>query len=157
MLLFPPMSVKQVDVKQAHALQSDEGYTYVDVRSTPEYEQGHPAGAHNVPLLNLDPATRQMLPNPDFVDVMQACYAQDARLLIGCQMGGRSSRAADILAAAGYTDVSNVLGGFGGARDRMSGQVLNEGWADAGLPVETAATPGGSYAELRQRADKQDG
>ena len=157
MLLFPPMSVKQVDVKQAHALQSDEGYTYVDVRSTPEYEQGHPAGAHNVPLLNLDPATRQMLPNPDFVDVMQACYAQDAKLLIGCQMGGRSARAADILAAAGYTDVSNVLGGFGGARDRMSGQVLNEGWADAGLPVETAATPGGSYAELRQRADKQDG
>ena len=154
MLLFPPMSVKQVDVKQAHALQSDEGYTYVDVRSTPEYEQGHPAGAHNVPLLNLDPATRQMLPNPDFVNVMQACYAQDARLLIGCQMGGRSARAADILAAAGYTDVSNVLGGFGGARDRMSGQVLNEGWADAGLPVETAATPGGSYAELRQRADK---
>ena len=157
MLLFPPMSVKQVDVKQAHALQSDEGYTYVDVRSTPEYEQGHPAGAHNVPLLNLDPATRQMLPNPDFVNVMQACYAQDAKLLIGCQMGGRSARAADILAAAGYTDVSNVLGGFGGARDRMSGQVLNEGWADAGLPVETAATPGGSYAELRQRADKQDG
>ena len=154
MLLFPPMSVKQVDVKQAHALQSDEGYTYVDVRSTPEYEQGHPAGAHNVPLLNLDPATRQMLPNPDFVDVMQACYAQDAKLLIGCQMGGRSARAADILAAAGYTDVSNVLGGFGGARDRMSGQVLNEGWADAGLPVETAATPGGSYAELRRRADK---
>ena len=148
------MSVKQVDVKQAHALQSNEGYTYVDVRSTPEYDQGHPAGAHNVPLLDLDPATRQMLPNADFATVMQASYAPDAKLLIGCQMGGRSARAADILAAAGYTDVSNVAGGFGGARDRMTGQVLSEGWAAAGLPVETDPTPGGSYAELRQRAAK---
>ena len=145
------MSVKHVDVSQAHALQSDEGYTYVDVRSTPEYDQGHPAGAHNVPLLHLDPATRQMTPNPDFVAVMQASYAQDAQLLIGCQMGGRSARAADILAAAGYTDVCNVLGGYGGARDRMTGQVLHAGWADSGLPVEAAATPGGSYAELRER------
>ena len=148
------MSVKHVDVTQAHALQSNEGYTYVDVRSTPEYDQGHPAGAHNVPLLDLDPATRQMLPNADFVTVMQASYAPDAKLLIGCQMGGRSARAADILAAAGYTDVSNVAGGFGGARDRMTGQVLSEGWAAAGLPVETDPTPGGSYAELRQRAAK---
>lgn len=148
------MSVKHVDVKQAHALQSDEGYTYVDVRSTPEFDQGHPAGAHNVPLLHLDPATRQMLPNPDFVAVMQASHAPDAKLLIGCQVGGRSARAADILAAAGYTDVCNVLGGFGGARDRMTGEVLNEGWAAAGLPVETAATPGGSYAELSGRVEK---
>ena len=107
-----------------------------------------------MPLLHLDPATRQMLPNSDFVAVMQASFATDAKLLIGCQMGGRSARAADILAAAGYTDVCNVLGGFGGARDRMTGQVSNAGWADSGLPVEAAATPGGSYAELRQRAGK---
>ena len=154
MLLFLTMSVKQVDVRQAHELQSSGDYTYVDVRSTPEYDQGHPAGAHNVPLLHLDPATRQMLPNPDFVSVMQAAYPADARLLIGCQMGGRSARAAAVLAAAGYTDVSNVAGGYGGARDRMTGQVVNEGWADAGLPVETAATPGGSYAELLQKAEE---
>ena len=145
------MSVKHVDVRQAHALQANEGYTYIDVRAMPEYDQGHPAGAHNVPLLHLDPATRQMLPNADFVAVMQASYAPDAKLLIGCQMGGRSARAADILAAAGYTNVTNVLGGYGGARDRATGQVLSEGWAGAGLPVETDATPGGSYAELRQR------
>ena len=148
------MSVKHVDVKQAREMQSNEGYTYVDVRSTPEYDQGHPAGAHNVPLLHLDPATRQMLPNPDFLAVMQASHAPDAKLLIGCQMGGRSARAADILAASGYTDVANVLGGFGGARNRMTGEVMNEGWADAGLPVEASATPGGSYAELCQRVDE---
>ena len=146
------MSVKHVGVKDAHTLQTDEGYTYVDVRSTPEYDGGHPAGALNVPLLHLDPATRQMQPNLDFLAVFKATQAADAKLLLGCQMGGRSARAAEILAAAGYTDVSNVLGGFGGARDRATGQVLHEGWAEAGLPVEAEATPGGSYDELREKA-----
>ena len=146
------MSVKQLGVKDAHALQADEGYTYIDVRSTPEYDQGHPAGALNVPLLHFDPATRQMQPNLDFLAVVKATQAADAKLLIGCQMGGRSARAAEMLAAAGYADVSNVLGGFGGARDRSTGQVLHEGWAEAGLPVETQATPGGSYEDLRAKA-----
>ena len=148
------MSVKHVGVKDAHTLQTDEGCTYIDVRSTPEYEQGHPAGALNVPLLHLDPATRQLQPNLDFLAVVKATQAPDVRLLVGCQMGGRSARAAEMLAAAGYTDVSNVLGGFGGARDRATGQVLHEGWAEAGLPVETAAAPGGSYAELRARVKR---
>ena len=143
------MSVKHVGVKDAHTLQTDDGYTYLDVRSTPEYDQGHPAGALNVPLLHFDPATRQMQPNLEFLAVVKATQAPDAKLLIGCQMGGRSARAAEMLAAAGYTDVSNVLGGFGGARDQFTGQVLHEGWAPAGLPVESAATPGGSYDELR--------
>ena len=146
------MSVKHVGVKDAHTLQTEEGYTYIDVRATPEYEQGHPAGALNVPLLHFDPATRQMQPNLDFLAVVKGTQPADARLLIGCQMGGRSARAAEMLAAAGYTDVSNVLGGFGGARDQFTGQVLQEGWAPAGLPVETEATPGGSYEDLRAKA-----
>ena len=142
------MSVTQVDVRQAQALRANEDYTYVDVRSVPEYDAGHPAGAHNVPLLHRDPANGMMQPNAQFLQVMQANYAKDARLLVGCQMGGRSAQAAQILASAGYTNVCNVLGGFGGARDRFTGQVLNEGWADAGLPVDTEPTAGGSYSDL---------
>ena len=142
------MSVTQVDVRQAQALRANDDYTYVDVRSMPEYDAGHPAGSHNVPLLHRDPATGQMLPNVRFLEVMQANYPKDAKLLIGCQMGGRSSQAAQILASAGYSDVCNVMGGYGGARDRFTGQVLNEGWAEAGLPVDTEPTPGGSYSDL---------
>lgn len=145
------MSVKHVGVKDARGLQTGKNYTYIDVRSTPEYDQGHPAGALNVPLLHFDPATRQMRPNPDFLAVVKATQASGAGLLIGCQMGGRSARAAEMLAAAGYSDVHNVLGGFGGARDQATGAVLHEGWAQAGLPVESAATPGGSYEELRAK------
>ena len=129
------MGVKDIDVRQARELQQGEGYTYVDVRSVPEFDGGHPEGACNVPLLHRDPTTGQMLPNPEFLAVMQANYAPDARLLIGCQMGGRSARAAQILASAGYADVCNVMGGFGGARDRATGQVVHAGWAGAGLPV----------------------
>jgi hypothetical protein len=42
-----------------------------------------------------------------------------------------------------------VLGGFGGARDQMT-----QGWAQAGLPIDTAATPGASYDELRAKLAK---
>ena len=42
------MAVKHVDVREAHRLVGAEAYTYVDVRSIPEYEQGHPAGAQNI-------------------------------------------------------------------------------------------------------------
>ena len=40
------------------------------------------------------------------------------------------------LAQAGFTDVTNVRGGFGGAHDQ-TGRVVVPGWRDAGLPVET--------------------
>ena len=47
-----------------------------------------PAGAHNVPLLHYDAQTGQQTPNPEFLAVMQANFADDAKLLIGCQVGG---------------------------------------------------------------------
>ncbi|HYR79405.1 MAG TPA: hypothetical protein VEO55_05330, partial [Candidatus Dormibacteraeota bacterium] len=50
--------------------------------------------------------------------------------------GGRSQRACEMLEEAGYTDLTNVVGGFGGQRD-ASGQVVVVGWRDAGLPVTT--------------------
>ena len=48
------MAIKHVDVREAHRLQTAEGYLYIDVRSIPEYEGGHPVGAHNIPLLHYD-------------------------------------------------------------------------------------------------------
>ncbi len=146
------MALKHVDVRTAHQLQSNDGCTYVDVRSIPEFEAGHPKGARNVPLLHLDPDTRRMQPNPEFLSVMQANYPPDTKLLIGCQMGGRSAQAGQLLASAGYQDVSNVVGGFGGARDQATGQLIDEGWTDAGLPVEQGTPGGAAYEELRGKA-----
>jgi rhodanese-related sulfurtransferase len=78
---------------------------------------------------------------------VQATLAKHTKIIVGCQSGGRSQRAAEILASLGFRDVSNMQGGFGGARDQ-SGEVLVAGWQESGLPVETEARPGRSWSEL---------
>jgi len=146
--------VKQVSVAEAHALQQD-GAVYVDVRSSREFAGGHPAGAFNVPLLEPDEETGQMQPNPDFVRVMKASFPADAKLLIGCQLGGRSQRAAQVLLAFGFDDVANVKGGFAGARDPMGGRIVDSGWSESGLPVEEGHPTDRSYETLLTNADGQ--
>ena len=142
--------VKHVSVSEAHQLQQN-GSVYVDVRSQAEFEQGHAMGAVYVPLVDRDPGSGQMMANPDFVRVMQANFAPDSRLLIGCQVGGRSMRASQMLAAFGFTDVSNVRGGYAGMRDPM-GRSVDPGWAETGLPVETGAPEGRRYTDLAAKA-----
>ena len=151
------MGMTTVGVDEARRLQTEEGYSYIDVRSVPEFENGHPEGARSVPLLHLNQQTRQMQPNSDFLAVMQANFPTDAKLLIGCQMGGRSARAAQLLASAGYETAVNVDGGFGGRRDPATGQVMAEGWAGAGLPVETGGAEDRGYEALRRQAAESGG
>ena len=124
-----------------------QGWRYVDVRSIPEFDDGHPQGAANVPLLHMQGG--RMTPNPDFQRVMAANFAKDSQLVIGCKSGGRSAQAAALLEAAGYTSVVDMRGGFGGERDAF-GRVSVAGWAEAGLPVEKAPA-GQSYADLEKK------
>lgn len=142
---------KQISVADAHA-QQQQGGMYVDVRSTQEFADGHPAGAANVPIFEPDEDTGQMMPNPDFVRVMKAVFAPDAPLLVGCQVGGRAVRAAQVLESFGFTNVSVVRGGFGGARDPL-GRVVDPGWADSGLPVGKGNSAGEPYQTLLAKAD----
>lgn len=124
---------KRISPREAHALLA-EGYTYVDVRSTAEFEAGHPEGAVLVPLAERGPAGMQ--PNPAFLEQARARFAPDAKLVLGCEAGGRSARAAAVLEQAGFTDVLDQRAGFGGAKD-PSGRVVEKGWRDEGLPVAT--------------------
>ena len=144
---------KQATVTEAKALQ-DQGSIYVDVRSQPEFERGHPAGAVNIPLLDLDPARpgAGLAPNPDFVQVMQANFPPDAPLLIGCQAGGRSMRASMMLETFGFTNVTNVKGGYGGMRDPM-GRLVDAGWAESGLPCEEGAPSERCYETLAAKLE----
>jgi rhodanese-related sulfurtransferase len=125
------MSIKSIRPREAHQLMQAEGYTYVDVRSVPEWEQAHPAGSVNVPLFNLGPGG--MSPNPDFIEVMRAVFPVDAPLVVGCRGGGRSMQAAGMLVGSHFTRVLHVAGGFAGERD-PSGRAM-PGWADEGLPT----------------------
>src|SRR5687768_703649 len=138
-------TIRHITVHQAHQQQAT-GATYLDVRSVPEFQQGHPEGAFNIPLLHLDPQTRQMRPNPEFVSVVKANFPPDAKLVIGCQMGGRSQQACEVLSNAGFQDVANVLGGYGGAP-----QMGHAGWVQAGLPVETSADAAREYEALQKK------
>jgi rhodanese-related sulfurtransferase len=58
--------------------------------------------------------------------------------------------AAEIMANAGYTNLCNMQGGFGGARDQM-GRVVTPGWAESGLPVCKDCGPENSFAGLRAK------
>jgi rhodanese-related sulfurtransferase len=102
--------MKRVNAKDAKQLQ-DEGWTYVDVRTEKEFEGGHPTGSVNI---NFNA--------PNFLDQMKARFKPDTKLVIGCQMGGRSARATAALEANGYTALADNTQGFGG-------------WAQAQLPV----------------------
>lgn len=84
----------------------------LDVREVEEYAAGHVPGAVNLPQAEL--ATRlEELP-------------RDKQLLLICQGGYRSLRAARFLAQVGFTDVASVEGGMAA-------------WETVGRPIETAA------------------
>jgi len=140
------MTIKHITVQQAHQ-QQGAGAIYLDVRSIPEFEQGHPAAAFNVPLLHVDPQTGQMRPNPEFLTVVKANFPPQTSMVVGCKMGGRSQQACEILASAGFTDVTNVLGGWSGAP-----QMGHAGWVQAGLPVEETADQAREYETLQKKA-----
>lgn len=146
------MPLTNISVQDAHD-QASQGATLIDVRSTREFNAGHPAGAVNVPLMEPDEDTGQMTPNPDFVRVIQANFPADRPLILSCQSGGRSLRAGRMLESFGYGDVANVLGGFMGKRDPVDGRTVDPGWQESGLPTATTPPTGGSYAELAAKAD----
>lgn len=139
------MAIKRVSPKEAADL-AKQGYTYVDVRSVPEFERGRPEGSVNVPFFHADPA-RGMVPNPEFLDAMKRKFPAGSKIVLGCQGGNRSMRAAEFLEGQGWSDLIEQRAGFGGARD-MSGRVVEPGWVDAGLPVETGAAPGRDWGTL---------
>ena len=143
------MSEKNIGPEQAKdILESDGNSVYIDVRTEQEFMNGHVPRSINIPVVWPDPSTREMKPNPDFIKVVSAHFAKDKRIIVGCQAGGRSQFAAELLAKDGFQDVSNMQGGFGGARDPM-GRLIAPGWSQLGFPVETEAPPDSSYASLK--------
>ena len=144
------MAISQLEPPQAHdLLMSNRDSVYLDVRTENEFAQGHPAGAINIPVVFIK-GPGQMEVNDDFVAVAEKTLPKGKKLIVGCLSGGRSQRACEMLEQAGYADLTNVRGGFGGARD-ASGQVIVAGWRDAGLPVSSDLGEC-AYQALRKKA-----
>lgn len=140
------MAVKRVSPEEALELVRDQGFAYLDVRSVPEFHQGHPAGAYNVPLVHMGPRGSQA--NPDFLHVVERAFPRDAGLVIGCRTSSRSEHAAVLLERAGYRNLAIQRAGFGGNRDALGR--LDPGWAQKGLPTSQVAEPGRSWEELKE-------
>jgi rhodanese-related sulfurtransferase len=145
------MAIKEITPQQAYeSLTANPDAVYIDVRTDREFANGHPAGAVNIPVAFPDPS-RGMMMNTDFVKVVEANFARDKKIIVGCQAGPRSTAAAGLLQQAGYQDIANVIGGFGGMRNQM-GNVIAPGWAASGLPVSQENGDEVSYQSLAAKA-----
>jgi hydroxyacylglutathione hydrolase len=104
-------SAPAVDEVGVAALRTGEGGPLLlDVREPEEYVHGHIAGAVNIPQADLASRLGEL--------------PRDRPLLIICQLGMRSVRAAQFLKQAGFTQVATVRGG-------------TSAWCGAGRPLVT--------------------
>ena len=73
-------------------------------------------------------------PNPQFVDEVKAVATPASSVFVMCRVGGRSANACRLLAAAGFTALTNVAEGFEGRADENGHRNSVEGWRFHGLP-----------------------
>ena len=131
--------MKRITPEEA-AAQMEEGYLYLDVRSVPEFESGHPKGAFNIPLLHA--GKFGMSPNSRFMEEVAKVFPIDAKIVVGCATGGRSVSAASLLEMQGYKDLLELRPGF-------EGNGREPGWRQTTLPQSTTAEPGRAYGDLK--------
>jgi len=139
------MSYQNLDPDQAREL-IDDGWTYLDVRTEEEFQQGHAPGAYNIPLLFR--GAMGMEANPQFLEQVGRAFEKDHRLVVACKAGGRSLKACELLEGAGFQALANMDGGFHGRPD-PSGAIVVAGWEARGLPTTIEADAGRSHSDLR--------
>ncbi|MBV8502973.1 MAG: rhodanese-like domain-containing protein [Paucibacter sp.] len=129
--------MKQLLPTQAQAyLQAHPEALFLDVRMELEYLYvGHPPGAIHVawyeyPEMRIDPER--------FVAQVRREADGDLNkpLVLLCRSGQRTVAAAQVLEAAGFTEVINVLHGFEGDPDENFHRGKLNGWRHDGLPWE---------------------
>lgn len=121
-----------------------QGYTYLDVRSEPEFSEGHPPGAFNIPWSVV--LGDKLVNNPDFSGAVRGCFDLGQCLILGCHSGVRSRAAHRELLTLGYRNLVELEHGFGGSRDAFGSRV--GGWARAGLAVESVASEDRTYSAI---------
>lgn len=91
------MSVPTISPARLAELAHTGAVVLIDVRTPAEFEEVHVAFARNVPLDQLDPKAVSTDPTTP--------------VFVVCQKGGRGQKACEKLAAAGFTNATNVEGG----------------------------------------------
>jgi rhodanese-related sulfurtransferase len=101
-----------VSASQATQLINREDALVLDVRDPGEYGTGHILGAKNVPLSRIDTAGSEI-----------AAKRKEKPVIVYCDDGNRSAKAAAALRSQGFSRVVNLSGGLGA-------------WQQAGLPLQ---------------------
>jgi rhodanese-related sulfurtransferase len=94
-------------------LMNREKAVVIDVCEPDEFAKGHVIGSKNLPLGQLDAKLAQVVKN------------KSALVVMVCQVGARSARAADAARKLGYENVQSLQGGL-------------KAWQAASMPVEKA-------------------
>lgn len=140
------MGVKRIDPERAkELLESSTTYTYVDVRTPDEFTDGHVPESKNVPVMLRGSDGIGIHMNESFVEQMESRFQKAAKIILGCRKGGRSSKAADLLSNAGFTNIYEMRGGMVGETDPF-GNILFAGWETRGLPTTRETSPEDLYA-----------
>lgn len=132
-MLTSDQAVPEISIDEVES--QGPGAIILDVREPHEYEAGHIPGAVNLPQADLAVRLDEL--------------PRDRRILVVCQAGARSLRAAQFLVQMGFSDVVSVRGGTGewidSGRAVERGEVIDTGpriveteWAHGGghRPVE---------------------
>ncbi len=140
------MSVLAIDPEMlVEAWRASPPALYIDVRTVAEFAKGRPKGpAVNIPWLFYYPGTRAEHPNESFLLVIEALYAKDTPLVLGCMDDTRAVPAAQCLAAAGYQNLRLLRGGF-------------TAWRAKQMISSTDNRPGVSYVSLLTQVKRPPG
>ena len=113
-LLFPVLSAgKGLNPQDMVQLMNREKATVIDVCEPDEFARGHVIGAKNVPLSQLEDKLAQVVKN------------KAGHVIMVCQVGARSARAAATARKLGFENVQSLAGGL-------------KAWQAASMPVEKA-------------------
>ncbi|MEJ8765470.1 rhodanese-like domain-containing protein [Oceanobacillus sp. HCA-5259] len=96
---MPVKGIMNISVQEAKNKFKDHNVQFIDVRTPGEYKANHRKPFKNIPLSNL---TREA-----------GSLDKEKEVVVICQSGMRSAKAAKILKKQGFQKISNVKGGMG--------------------------------------------
>jgi rhodanese-related sulfurtransferase len=130
-----------------------EGIKILDCRTPEEYAfVGHAPMAFNIPIkfytyqYDAEKKASVMVNNPEFLEQVKKKFKTDDTILIMCVAGGRSAYSVNVLAAAGFKNVYNIIDGFEGDSIKdpgsyFDGQRIRNGWKNSGAPWTYSLNP----------------
>ncbi|RCW71981.1 rhodanese-like domain-containing protein [Saliterribacillus persicus] len=96
---IPVKGVEHISTAQLKTMIKDKNKQFVDVRTPAEYQRNHIKEFKNIPLHELGQKATQHL-------------SKDKEVVVICQSGMRSQKAASVLKKQGFTQVTNTKGGM---------------------------------------------